>query len=330
MSNCGENDLIVLGWVNEHSRNEGLAAELGGVTEYITWGPRGNPVVAVLRYIVQFHMTLWVLAKRRPKRVVCMLPPFPALVACLLYSKVRRAVLVGDVHTYPLVSRTWRPFLSFTAWLLRRSRGAIVTNEANAAILRELRVSTLVLDDTPTLTPGREVPPDPERRLVVLPASFDPDEPIDAVMAAAAAHPDIELVVTGSDERGRLDRLTVPDNVRLAGYVSREEYEQFLTDATAVCSLTTLENCMQQAGYEAMSWGRPLVTSDTSDLRNYFGDAARFTAPEADAIGAAWVEALDARQQMHRKMVELGERKAAARPGEIADLRALMGVAPIS
>ncbi|MDG2111462.1 MAG: hypothetical protein P8N02_02475, partial [Actinomycetota bacterium] len=98
MSNCGENDLIVLGWVNHHTRNEGLAAELGGVTEYVTWGPRGNPIVAVLRYVVQFVMTLWVLARRRPKRVVCMLPPFPALIACLLYSTVRRAVLIGDVH----------------------------------------------------------------------------------------------------------------------------------------------------------------------------------------------------------------------------------------
>ncbi|MDG2112305.1 MAG: glycosyltransferase, partial [Actinomycetota bacterium] len=194
----------------------------------------------------------------------------------------------------------------------------------------ELGVNTLVLDDTPMLTAGRENPPDPDRRLVVLPASFDPDEPIEAVMAAATAHPDIELVMTGRDETGRLDGLSVPDNVRLVGYVSREEYEQFLSDATAVCSLTTLENCMQQAGYEAMSWGRPLVTSDTYDLRNYFGDAAQFTAPEAAAIGDAWAEALDSRQQMHENMVELGKRKSAARPGEIADLRALLGVAPVS
>ena len=330
MSSCGENDLIVLGWVHHHTRNEGLASELGGVTKYVTWGPRGNPLVAVLRYVVQFVMTIGVLARHRPKRLICMLPPFPALIACLLYAWVRRAILVGDIHTYPLVSRTWRPFLGLTAWLLRRGRGAVVTNEANAAILRARNVNTLVLDDTPVLAPGRDAPPDPTRRLVVLPASFDPDEPIEAVVKAATAHPDIEVVITGRDDSGRLEGLAIPDNVRLVGFVSRSEYEDLLAEATAVCSLTTLENCMQQAGYEAMAWGRPLVTSDTYDLRNYFGEAARFTAADPAAIGDAWVEALDQRQDLHEAMVALGQRKADTRPVEIAELRELLGVASLS
>ncbi len=326
MSACGENDLLVVGWVHHHTRNEGLASELGGRTAYVQWGPRGNPVVAVLRYVVQFAMTVGLLVRRRPKRVICMLPPFPALMACLLYSWVRRAVLVGDVHTYPLVSRTWRPFLGFTAWMLRRGRGAVVTNEANASILRDLKVNTLVLDDTPVLVDGRETPPSTDRHLVVVPASFDPDEPIEAILEAAATAPDVEVVITGRDDTGRLNGLAVPGNVRLVGFVSREEYEGLLADATVVCSLTTLENCMQQAGYEAMAWGRPLVTSDTYDLRNYFGEAALFTAPDAGAIAAAWTQALEQRAKLHAAMVTLGERKAAARPLEIADLRTLLGL----
>jgi glycosyltransferase involved in cell wall biosynthesis len=326
VSGCGRNDLVVLGWIHHHTRNEGLATELGGVTRYITWGPRGNPLVAVLRYVVQFVMTLWVLGRDRPKRVMCMLPPFPALVACLLYSWVRRAVLVGDVHTYPLVSRTWRPFLPFTAWLLRRAGGAVVTNEANAEILRARRVNTLVLDDTPSLTEGRDTPPDPTRRLVVFPASFDPDEPMEELLSAAAANPDIELVITGRDPTGRVDPAEVPGNVRLVGFVSRDEYERYLTEATVVCALTTLEDCMQQAGYEAMAWGRPLVTSDTAVLRTYFGDAACFATPDAASIGNAWRDAMDHRDEIHRAMVALGEARAAARPAEIVALRELMQI----
>lgn len=326
MSRCGDNNLIVLGWVHHHTRNEGLAKELGGVTAYVQWGPRGNPIVAVLRYVVQFAMTLWVLGRQRPKRVICMLPPFPALMACLMYAKVRRAVLVGDVHTYPLVSRTWRPFLGFTAWLLRRGSGAVVTNEANASVLRDLHVHTLVLDDTPVLTEGREADPSPDRRMVLVPASFDPDEPIEAIVAAARAKPDVEVVITGSDDTGRASNLDIPGNVRMAGFVSRQDYEQLLADATVVCSLTTLENCMQQAGYEAMAWGRPLVTSDTYDLRNYFREAAVFTEPDAASISAAWSKALDQAMRLHQEMVTLGEEKAAARPREIAELRELVGV----
>ena len=326
MSKCGENNLVVLGWVHHHTRNEGLALELGGVTRYIQWGPRGNPIVAVMRYVVQFATTIWALVRLRPKRVVCMLPPFPALMACLLYSVVRRAVLVGDVHTYPLVSRTWRPFLGFTAWLLRRSKGAVVTNEANAAILRELQVHTLVLDDTPVLTPGRDADPDIALRQILVPASFDPDEPIEAIVDAARDNPDLNVVITGSDDTGRATDLEIPPNCRLAGFVSREEYEDLLASSTVVCSLTTLENCMQQAGYEAMAWGRPLVTSDTYDLRHYFQRAAVFTKPDAASIGAAWQQAVEQAPALHEEMVSLGERKADARPREIAELRELMGV----
>lgn len=323
---AGVNDLLVLGWIDFHTRNEGLADELGGATAYPVWGPRGNAAVAVARYAVQFVLTIRELLRRRPTRVIVMLPPFPALVACLLYSTATGSVLVGDVHTYPLVSRTWRPFLGLTAWLLRRGRGAMVTNDANAAILRDRGVDTLVLDDTPRMVAGREIPPDPGGHRVVVSASFDPDEPVEAVLEAAAAHPELDVVVTGRDETGRTDGLTIPANVRLSGFVPRSEYEALLAGATVVCSLTTLDDCMQQAGYEAMAWGRPLVTSDTSELRDYFGPAALYCRPDAASIGAAWTDAVERTGELHAAMVDLGERKVAGRPAELGPLVDLLGL----
>jgi len=323
---CGDNDLVVLGWVHFHTRNEGLADELGGVTRYIQWGPRGNPFVAVLRYLVQFAMTMVVLVRDRPRRVVCMVPPFPALMACLLYGGLARAAVVGDVHTYPLVGSTWRPFLPFTAWLLRRSRGAVVTNEANAAILRRRDVHTLVLDDTPALRDGRDSQDPAGGRQIVVPASFDSDEPILEIIGAARLHPDMHVVITGRDTAGVLVDVDMPPNVEVTGFVPRSSYEELLAGADVVCALTTLDNCMQQAGYEAMAWGRPLVTSNTYELRSYFGEAARYASPRAASIGAAWADALAARDDLHAKMVALGRSKAAARPGEIAALRELLGL----
>ena len=322
---CGPNRLLVLGWVAHHTRNEGLATELGGATAYIVWGRRGNAALAVVRYAVQFGRTLWELFWRRPERVVAMVPPFPALAACLLYAKVTGSLLVGDVHTYPLVARTWRPFLGFTAWMLRQGQGAVVTNDANAAVLRQRRVPTLVLDDTPRLAAGRERPPGPTLRVVV-PASFDPDEPIDAIVAAARSRPALEVVITGSDQTGRLDRADLPRNVTRTGYLPRPAYETTVATATIVTSLTTLDDCMQQAGYEAMAWGRPLVTSDTAELRDYFGTAAVYVGASAEGIAAGWDRAIESAAEMHRAMVELGARKVADRPAEIAPLRLLLGL----
>ena len=322
---CGPNRLLVLGWVAHHTRNEGLAAELGGATAYVVWGRRGSPALAVLRYMVQFGLTVRELFRRRPVRLVAMVPPFPALAACLAYAKLTGTRLVGDVHTYPLVARTWRPFLGLTAWMLRQGQGAVVTNEANAAVLRRRGVSTLVLDDTPRLAAGREDPPAADLRVVVS-ASFDPDEPIDAIVAAARLRPAAQVVITGHDQTGRIGGLEIPANVTLTGYLPRADYEALLATATVVTTLTTLDDCMQQAGYEAMAWGRPLVTSDTHELRDYFGSAAVYVDSSAEGIAAGWDRAAAGAAELHRSMVDLGVRKVADRAAEIAPLCKLLGL----
>jgi glycosyltransferase involved in cell wall biosynthesis len=323
---------LVLGWVDYHTRNEGIASELGGETVYPLWGPRGSAPMAVLRYVVQGLKTAAVLIRRRPRRLIVMVPPIPALAICTLYARLTGAQILGDVHTYPLVADVWRPFLPATAWLLKRGSGAVVTNEANAAILRRYDVPTLVMHDTPVLTPGRDKPvvePDSGRPHVVMPASFDPDEPIAEVFTAASTMPDVDFTITGRDNRGVTDGLAVPDNVTLSGYVSREDYEDLLRNATVVCSLTVLENCMQQAGYEAMAFGRPLVTSDSEVLREYFGGAARLTGAEAEQIAEALRDAIDRAPELHAAMVALGEERVAARAVDVVALeRMLAGGAP--
>jgi glycosyltransferase involved in cell wall biosynthesis len=201
-----------------------------------------------------------------------------------------------------------------------------VTNEANADVLRHRGVPTIVLDDTPRTVVGRDRPPISGSRRVVVSASFDPDEPIEAVLGAAARTPDVQVVITGRDATGRTAALTVPANVELTGFVPRQAYEDLLAGATVVCSLTTLDDCMQQGGYEAMAWGRPLVTSDTAELRDYFGAAAVYAAPTAESIAAAWAEAIERATELHRQMVALGEAKVAGRPAELAPLRKLLGL----
>jgi glycosyltransferase involved in cell wall biosynthesis len=87
-----------------------------------------------------------------------------------------------------------------------------------------------------------------------------------------------------------------------------------------------LDDCMQQAGYEAMAFGRPLVTSDTSELRDYFGPAAVYARPDAGSIGQAWTEAVGRAGELHAAMVELGERKVAGRPAELSSLVEMLGL----
>ena len=84
---------LVLGWVDFHERNEGLANELGGETAYPLWGRRGSAAVAVLRYVVQGAKTVAILARRRPRRIVVMVPPIPALAICTLYARLTLSLI---------------------------------------------------------------------------------------------------------------------------------------------------------------------------------------------------------------------------------------------
>ena len=77
---------------------------------------------------------------------------------------------------------------------------------------------------------------------------------------------------------------------------------------------------MQQAGYEAMAYGRPLVTSDSTVLREYFGPAARYTGPDADSIAEALSDAITRAPEFHASMVSLGEELVAARAADVMEI----------
>jgi glycosyltransferase involved in cell wall biosynthesis len=106
---------------------------------------------------------------------------------------------------------------------------------------------------------------------VAVVCSFNYDEPIEAILNAAARLPDVQFYMTGNprDLRAELASI-VPSNVKLTGFLSDADYGGLLTHADVVMTLTTRDHTMLRGAYEAIYQGTPVIVSDWPLLRAAF------------------------------------------------------------
>jgi glycosyltransferase involved in cell wall biosynthesis len=83
--------------------------------------------------------------------------------------------------------------------------------------------------------------------------------------------PDVQFYVTGKAGRTNADfAIGVPANVHFTGFLPSETYYDLLNTAQVVMCLTTRNHTMQRGACEALSLGKPIITSDWPVLRQYF------------------------------------------------------------
>ena len=151
------------------------------------------------------------------------------------------------------------------------------------------------------------------------------DEPVAAVLAAAALLPEVEVRLTG--DIGRLPasvRLSAPGNASFTGYLPYSEFLGELEAAEVVGVFTTLAPAMNRCAFEAIGLGRPLVLSDFPGLRARFGEAALFCANEPTAIAHTRRQALHERTSLAEKSRRLQVALRAQRENALAELRLML------
>ena len=94
------------------------------------------------------------------------------------------------------------------------------------------------------------------------------------------------MYVSGNYKKANINPGEYP-NVHFLGYLPEDLYYNNLFKAHVVIDLTTHENCLVCGAYEAMAASKPLVTSDTCALRQYFRDGAIFTQHDYQSIASA-------------------------------------------
>jgi hypothetical protein len=312
---------MLVAWMPYSQRTATLAGRLG--YEVHLFGRRGfrRPWTAALAYPWLAVRTAALLLRRRPKALIVVAPPFVAAVVTLPVARLIGARMAVDIHTGALLDRRWRWSVPILAFVTARSLTGIVTLPSLRDLLAARGAKALVIPD-PLPRPGAE--PRPPGDEVVLVCGWGDDEPIRAAMDAARGEP-WRLAVTGRPRAGR--SADAPPNVRLTGFLSDPEYAQLLAGAAAVVVLTTREDTLLSGAWEALSYRRPLVTSDTAALRTTFGPSVTYVTPDAGSIreGIRSVLASPAApQEAERLAAHFQEANDAA----LVELRGLLESAP--
>lgn len=319
-----ERRALFVSWIGFHGRSAGIAKALGIRSEFITGGTGPAP----LRYLRAWRETARLLKRERPSTVIVMQPPIVALL-CVAFRTPRSVRIIGDLHTGVFTNPKWKWALALTMRILRRRGSAVVTGAALAERTRAYGVDVLelhdIIDEPIVVSDALDDPKLAtvlEREYVLVPLAYSFDEPVDALLTAAEAAPEVNWVLTGRAPEHVVTR--APENVVFPGFVSRDDYRRLVKSATVMAALTTQEDTMQRVGYEALGEGKALVTSSTAVLREFFADAALYVTPDALSIEKQVREAVRTAQLLRQRMIA---RRAELEQTQQTQLAALAAVA---
>jgi len=313
---------VFITWYPYCRRSDSLGQQLGAPSYLVHYLRFKTPVLAPFKYVLQTLKTAWILLRERPDGVLVANPPVVAPLVIWLGSLLLRYRFIVGAHSGAFPHARWSWSVPLQRFLARRAQACIVTNEHMASQVRSWRGRvTLVQDLALNLNPagtsvrGRNFH-------VVFVCTYSADEPVQAVVEAARALPDVAFSFTGDPSyapRRFQDRL--PRNVRLTGFVPDADYLALLRGADAIMVLTRENHTMQRGGYEAVALEKPLITSQWPLLREVFSRGTIHVDNSAESITAA-VRQIQANLEAFREeMGKLRRARALVSAAQVGALR---------
>lgn len=311
-----------ISWARYQRRTARIAEQLGATAHFIRCGRGGRPLTAPKRYYQQARKTWAALRQDRPDVILVQNPPLPLVLLADVYCRLRGARYIIDSHTGAFVSSPWRQFLWLHRLLSRRALTTLVHNWAQGDVVKTWGCPWMELIGCPLSLP----PPEPVSLegafRVLVASSFDADEPVRDVIAAARLTPRVHYYVTG--DPSRLDPRVLgdlPPNCHFTGYLSYEDYMRHMQSVDAVMALTTRDGTLLQAAWEGIALGRPLILSDWPVLRSYFYAGTVHTANRAASIAQAVQIAEADLPNLRQGIADLQEELEATWRKQFADLQ---------
>ena len=321
-----ESIFLVWGPPSHGPRSKVFGRELGIEVHFLQATIRRGALVAPYKYAVQVWKTVRLLASRRPQIVFVQSPPSYAALLVALYSALTGTRFVVDAHSDAMQSPWWtRPRWLYRV-LARRALATIVTNEHFAGTIESWGGRALVIRDIPTSFPEGGTFETATGFAVAVVNTFATDEPLDAVLDAAAGLPSVAFYVTGRIEQAPRELIEgAPANVHFTGFLDDADYYELLRRADTVMCLTTRDNTMQRGACEALSLARPIITSDWPLLRSYFHRGAVHVAATPGAINDGVARMQAEYDRYRREIVEQQIAQQDEWAGASATLAELLG-----
>ncbi|MCB0170647.1 MAG: hypothetical protein KDJ97_08850 [Anaerolineae bacterium] len=262
--------MIFLAWI-DHNRRSQLIAQKLNMPLYLVQSLKRHYYSAPLRYILQTVKTLGILRQEKPDVVFIQNPPIFAVLIVYLYARFAGAQYIIDSHTGALIAPWWKWSLPIHGFLSRRALTTMVTNNYLATMVKNWDANTFILADIPTTFPEGSAYPVNGKFSIAVINTFSPDEPIEEILEAATDLSDVNFYITGNLLRAKKNYLeNHPDNVKFTGFIPDDKYFGLLRAVQAIMVLTKDNHTMQRGACEAVSLGKPIITSKWPVLEHYF------------------------------------------------------------
>ncbi len=271
---------VFVSWVRHTTRSVSLAEALNAECHFFhkaqDWG--------YSRHLAHGFQTVLLLLRRRPGFVFCMNPPYFVGLVAYLYGLFFNARFALDSHTAAF-GKKWMQLKGLHAFLAKRAVVSTVTNEELAARVQEMGGRSIIVTDIPHTMPNGSYRVEQDRFTVCFVGGYAADEPVLEVLDAARRLPDVQFYFTG-DTKNATEKMqrTRPENVTFTGWLANEEYAGLINGVSAIMVLTTRDFTMQRGGSEAISAGKPLITSDWPLLRQVFSKGTVHVNNTTDSI----------------------------------------------
>jgi glycosyltransferase involved in cell wall biosynthesis len=226
-----------------------------------------------------------VLFKERPSAIHVQTPPFVCGLVVDLYCRLTGAKFVFEYHSAAF-EPIWDWALPVQKYLARRAAANIVTNQHWAEVVETWGGRTIIMfDPYLDLPQGKPFDVGPGFNIAFI-NTFSFDEPVEVVVDAARSLPDVHFYITGEKSIKPPDFYSdIPANITFTGFLDpNQEYLGLLRGVDAVIVLTTRNYTLQLGGTEAVSMGKPLLTSDWPYLQELFFKGTVYVPNTAEGV----------------------------------------------
>lgn len=262
-----------------------------------------------LRYLFCTVKTFTLLIKEKPQIVFAQNPSIFLIYLLITAKLLFRYKLISDAHYVGIKSssenKIYQALLDICNIMVDF---VIVTNVEHQQYVRSIGGNAVVCEDPlPDINNYYEKEIESTKTVYYI-CSFDVDEPYkNAFMAAQLLNKENYCFqVTGNYKRVKIDP-TEYDSIDFLGYIPKDQYYKNLYSCSVVLDLTNNENCLVCGAYEAMVAEKPLVTSDTISLKNYFTKGTVFTSHNATDIANAVKRAYQNRNSLKKEIIDWKE-----------------------
>ena len=266
----------------------------------------------IIRYVYLCFYTLKLILKEKPDILYVQSPSIVLSALAALYRKLfKNIILIVDRHSnfYRISSHYSVDFTlqMLGNFALRNADFTIVTNETLRKIVEDRKGAGVVLQDKiPNLISNSTYKLCGKFNLLY-PCSFSVDEPIINVLnAVEKISEDIHVYISGNYSKYFPINVTkLPNNIHLIGYLTDQEYINYMFSVNCVLALTTWENTLLCCAYEAVSMLKPLILSNKFELCNYFYKGIVKCDNSSDGIAKAIINMTLSYEQKYKQIVEL-------------------------